>query len=93
MRRAFFYGWVVVAVTSIVVLVTAGIRAAPGAFLLSMTGEPGWSTASVSFAAAAGLIVFGLVGYVAFRRGRKASQAPLNDPWKMNITSPRAMNR
>jgi MFS family permease len=62
MRRAFFYGWVVVAVTSIVVLVTAGIRAAPGAFLLSMTGEPGWSTASVSFAAAAGLIVFGLAG-------------------------------
>ena len=62
MRRAFFYGWVVVAVTSIVVLVTAGIRAAPGAFLLSMTGEAGWSTASVSFAAAAGLIVFGLAG-------------------------------
>jgi hypothetical protein len=24
-----------------------------------------------------GLIVFGLVGYVAFRRGRKTSQAPL----------------
>src|SRR6476620_4709055 len=62
MRRAFFYGCVVVAVTSIVVLVTSGIRAAPGAFLLSMTGEPGWSTASVSVAAAAGLIVFGLAG-------------------------------
>jgi len=38
------------------------VRSAPGAFLLSMTGEPGWSTASVSFAAAAGLIVFGLAG-------------------------------
>ena len=62
MRRAIFYGWVVVAVTSIVVLVTAGVRAAPGAFLLSMTGEPGWTTSSVSFAAAAGLIVFGLAG-------------------------------
>ena len=62
MRRAFFYGWVVVAVTAIIVLVTAGVRSAPGAFLLSMTGEPGWSTASVSFAAAAGLIVFGLAG-------------------------------
>src|SRR5918994_5780657 len=62
MRRAFFYGWVVVAVTAIVVLVTAGVRSAPGAFLLSMTGEPGWSTASVSFAAAAGLVVFGLSG-------------------------------
>lgn len=47
MRRAFFYGWVVVAVTAIVVLVTAGVRSAPGAFLLTMTGEPGWSTALV----------------------------------------------
>ena len=62
MRRAFFYGWVVVAVTSIVVLITAGVRSAPGAFLLSMTAEPGWSTASVSFAAAAGLIVYGFAG-------------------------------
>jgi MFS family permease len=62
MRRAFFYGWVVVAVTAIVVLITAGVRSAPGAFLLTMTGEAGWSTASVSFAAAAGLIVFGFAG-------------------------------
>src|SRR6187455_1271137 len=62
MRRAFFYGWIVVAVTAIIVLVTAGVRSAPGAFLLTMTEEPGWSTASVSFAAAAGLIVFGLAG-------------------------------
>ena len=62
MRRAIFYGWIVVTVTAIVVLVTAGVRSAPGAFLLSMTEEPGWSTASVSFAAAAGLIVFGLAG-------------------------------
>jgi sugar phosphate permease len=62
MRRALFYGWVVVAVTAIVVLATAGVRSAPGAFLLAMTDEPGWSTASVSFAAAAGLIVFGLAG-------------------------------
>jgi sugar phosphate permease len=62
MRRAIFYGWVVVGVTAVVVLVTAGVRSAPGAFLLSMTDEPGWSTASVSFAAAAGLIVFGVSG-------------------------------
>jgi len=61
-RTAFFYGWVVVAVTAIVVLVTAGVRSAPGAFILSMTEEPGWSTASVSFAAAIGLVVFGLAG-------------------------------
>jgi MFS family permease len=62
MRRAIFYGWVVVAVTAVVVLVTAGVRSAPGAFILSMTDEPGWSTSSVSFAAAMGLVVFGLAG-------------------------------
>ena len=61
-RRSIFYGWVVVVVTAVVVLVTAGVRSAPGAFILSMTEEPGWSTASVSFAAAVGLVVFGLSG-------------------------------
>ena len=62
MRRTIFYGWVVVAVTAIVVIVVSGVTSAPGAFLLSMTQEPGWSTASVSFAAAVGLVVFGLAG-------------------------------
>ena len=33
MRRTIFYGWVVVAVTAFV-LIVAGVRAAPGAFLL-----------------------------------------------------------
>ncbi|HET7029157.1 MAG TPA: MFS transporter [Candidatus Limnocylindrales bacterium] len=61
-RSLVFYGWIVVAVTAVVALVTAGVRAAPGALLLSMTAEPGWSTASVSFAAAVGLVVFGLAG-------------------------------
>jgi sugar phosphate permease len=62
MRRTLFYGWIVVVVTAVVVLVTAGVRSAPGAFLISMVDEPGWSTASVSFAAAVGLVVFGLAG-------------------------------
>jgi sugar phosphate permease len=62
MRGPIFYGWIVVAITAVVVLVTAGVRSAPGAFILAMTEEPGWSTSAVSFAAAAGLIVFGLAG-------------------------------
>jgi MFS family permease len=62
MRPALSCGWVVVAVTSAVVIVTAGARSAPGVFLLSMTDEPEWSTATVSFAAANGLFVFGLSG-------------------------------
>ena len=61
-RTTLFYGWIVVAVAAAVVLVTAGVRAAPGAFMLSMTSEPGWSTSAVSFAAAVGSVVFGLSG-------------------------------
>jgi len=61
-RTRIFYGWIVVAVTVVVVLLTAGIRTAPGAFLVTMTGEPGWTTGSVSFAAAVGLVVYGLAG-------------------------------
>ncbi len=61
-RSTLFYGWIVVAVAALVALVTAGVRSAPGAFILSMTEEPGWSTAAVSFAAAVGLVVFGLAG-------------------------------
>lgn len=61
-RRVIFYGWFVVAVAAVVMLLTAGGRSAPGAFILSMTDEPGWSTASVSFAAAMGLLVYGFSG-------------------------------
>ena len=35
-RSGLFYGWVVVAVTAVVVLVTAGVRSAPGAFALAI---------------------------------------------------------
>ena len=67
MRPRFFYGWLIVAVTALVLLATAGVRSAPGAFLLSMDDEPGWSTGSLSFAAAVGLLVYGLSGPVSGR--------------------------
>jgi sugar phosphate permease len=67
MRRFAFYGWVVVAVASIVLLVTAGVRAAPGAFLLQMQQEPGWSTGALSFAIAIGLLTYGLSGPISGR--------------------------
>lgn len=67
MRRFAFYGWVVVAVASIVLLVTAGVRAAPGAFLLQMQQEPGWSTSALSFAIAIGLLTYGLSGPISGR--------------------------
>lgn len=54
--------WTVVAITSLVLLVTAGSRAAPGALLTVMEDDTGWSNASLSFAAAVGLIMYGLGG-------------------------------
>jgi sugar phosphate permease len=67
MRRPLFYGWIIVAITALVLLATAGVRAAPGAFLLSMQGEPGWSTGALSFAAAVGLLTYGLAGPISGR--------------------------
>jgi predicted MFS family arabinose efflux permease len=57
-----FYGWVVVAVTALVLVVTAGARSAPGAWLLEMERDTGWSRGALSFAASLGLILFGLGG-------------------------------
>ena len=67
MRGRFFYGWLIVVVTALVLLATAGVRSAPGAFLLSMQGEPGWSTGALSFAAAVGLLVYGISGPISGR--------------------------
>ena len=61
-RRPVFYGWVIVVLTAVVLLATAGVRAAPGALLVPMQGEGAWSTSGLSLAAAIGLLVFGLSG-------------------------------
>jgi sugar phosphate permease len=59
------YAWIVVAVTVSVIMATAGLRATPGAWLLSMRDDLGWSTATLSLAAAIGLVVYGLAAPVA----------------------------
>ncbi len=56
------YAWIVVAVTAVVLLVTAGARSAPGAWLIEMERDTGWSRASLSLATGLGLILFGLGG-------------------------------
>lgn len=60
--RRIYYGWWVVGVTVLVAMLTAGMRAAPGAWLLPMRLDLGWSTATLSLAAAIGLVVYGLGG-------------------------------
>ncbi len=61
-RGTIYYGWVVVGVTAITLLVSAGVRSAPGVFLDSLETDLGWSRAAISFAVSIGLLLFGLAG-------------------------------
>jgi MFS family permease len=62
MGRRVFYGWVMVAVAFAVILIGAGTRAAPGALLLPIRADTGWTTAQVTIAGALGLLLLGLGG-------------------------------
>lgn len=62
MPGRFRYGWIVLGVAAIAVLIGAGTRAAPGALLLGIQADTGWSVAQISFAGAAGLLLLGLGG-------------------------------
>ncbi|MDP2726211.1 MAG: MFS transporter [Dehalococcoidia bacterium] len=59
------YAWVVVAVTFTTILVSAGIRSAPGVLIRPLENEFLWDRASISLAAAIGLFVYGLAAPVA----------------------------
>ena len=61
----FYYGWVVVAVVFLALLVSAGVRAAPAVLINPLEGELGWSRATISFAVSIGLLLYGLSGPVA----------------------------
>ncbi|PWC39536.1 MFS transporter [Azospirillum sp. TSO35-2] len=61
-RRNIHYGWVVVAVTFLSMLISAGAVGAPGVLLLPLQREFGWDTADISTAMAIRLLLFGLMG-------------------------------
>ncbi len=52
----------VVAVTFLALLVSAGLRATPGVLMLPLQFNFGWDRATTSFAAAVGIFLYGLVG-------------------------------
>jgi len=60
-RRGVHYGWVVVAVIFLTSLTTAGAVGVPGALILPLTKEFGWSTAEISSALAVRLVLYGLM--------------------------------
>ncbi|WP_040382290.1 MFS transporter [Deinococcus apachensis] len=55
-----FYGWVVVGVTVLALLLAAGARSAPGVFLVPMQEALGLSRGTLSLSVSLGLLVFGL---------------------------------
>lgn len=59
---AFHYAWVVVGVTFLVMLVTAGTRATPSVLMVPLEQAFGWSRSTISLALSLNLALFGLVG-------------------------------
>jgi MFS family permease len=53
-----YYGWIVVAVTGLTIVVASGMRAAPGALINPLEDSQGWSRSSISFGIAIGWLVF-----------------------------------
>lgn len=62
MRGRPFYGWIMVIVGFVAILIGSGTRAAPGSLLLPIQADTGWSTTSVTIAGSAGLLLLGLGG-------------------------------
>src|SRR5438874_7991810 len=60
-RRNIHYGWVMVAVTFLTALISAGTVGAPGVFIVPLQKEFGWSTAEISSALSIRFILFGLM--------------------------------
>jgi len=60
-RRNIHYGWVMVGVTFLTALVSAGAVGAPGVFIVPLQKEFGWSTAEISSALSIRFILFGLM--------------------------------
>jgi MFS family permease len=61
-RHKIHYGWVVVAVTFLAMLVTAGAMGAPGVLIVPLEREFGWDNAQISSALALRLLLFGVFG-------------------------------
>ena len=60
-RRNIHYGWVMVGVTFLTALISAGTVGAPGVFIVPLQKEFGWSAAEISSALSIRFILFGLM--------------------------------
>ncbi|MSQ28382.1 MAG: MFS transporter [Dehalococcoidia bacterium] len=62
-----YYGWVVVAVSFLAIVVSAGVRAAPQALIHPLEQEFGWDRASIALAVSTSLLFYGISGPIAGR--------------------------
>src|ERR1700712_4465142 len=60
-RRNIHYGWVMIGVTFLTALITAGAVGAPGVFIAPLQQEFGWTTAEISSALSIRFILYGLM--------------------------------
>src|SRR5215467_6720118 len=60
-RHNIHYGWVMVGVTFLTALISAGTVGAPGVFIVPLQHEFGWTTAEISSALSIRFILFGLM--------------------------------
>ena len=60
-RRNIHYGWVMVGVTFLTALISAGAVGAPGVFIVPLQNEFGWTTAEISSALSIRLVLFGVM--------------------------------
>lgn len=56
------YAWIIAGVTFVVMLITSGVRATPGLFMVPLEAEFGWSRAVISASIAVNIALFGLIG-------------------------------
>src|SRR6059058_2087002 len=60
--RRFHYGWVMVAVGLVTLITAAGFRSTTGVLIVPLQNEFGWSRATIGFAVAINLVIYGLGG-------------------------------
>src|SRR6201995_2725131 len=60
-RKNIHYGWVMVGVTFLTALITAGTVGAPGVFIVPLQQDFGWPPAEISGALSIRFILFGLM--------------------------------
>ncbi|CAB4691960.1 MAG: MFS transporter [Actinobacteria bacterium] len=58
--RPLHYAWLIVIVTFVTLITTAGFRATPGVLIVPLQDEFGWSRGTISIAISLGLLLFGL---------------------------------